>query len=391
MRRSEIAQEVRKMRFEEIYERFTQGRIDCETAAELLGTSVSTFYRMRGRYAEDGLEGLLDRRLGKMSARRAPVDEVLKVVSLYKTTYPDFTVKHFHEKLPRYGINRSYTWTKNTLQEAGLASKASRRGAHRRKRARRPLVGMMLHQDSSSHEWIPGHRWDLVVTMDDATNEIYSALFVEEEGTLSTFRALHEVIETHGLFGSLYTDRGSHYFKTPESGGKVNKSNPTQVGRALAHLGIEHIAAYSPQARGRSERMFGTLQQRLPQELRVHGISTMQEANKFLRDVYIQEFNARFQVPPEEQGSAFVPLIGLNLADVLCVQEERTVGNDNTVRYNKLQLQLPADKHRQHYVKAKVRVHEYVDGSLAVFHGPRKLAAYDAYGQEKQTANRSAA
>ncbi len=383
MRRSEIAQEVRMMRFEEIYGRFESGRINCEAAAELLGMSVSTFYRMRGRYAEQGPQGLADRRLGKLSARRAPVDEVARVLGLYKTTYPDFTVKHFHEKLPGYGINRSYTWTKNTLQQAGLTPRAPRRGAHRRKRARRPLAGMLLHQDGSRHEWLAGCVWDLIVTMDDATNEVYSAFFTEEEGTMSTFRALREVIAAHGLFGSLYTDRGSHYFHTPEAGGKVDKANPTQVGRALAQLGIEHIAAYSPQARGRSERMFGTLQGRLPQELRVHGITSMDEANEFLRRVYIPAHNARFRVRAQEQGSAFIPWIGHNLADVLCVQEERVVGNDNTVRYKHRQLQVPANRHRQHYVRARVRVHEYADGSMAVFHGPRKLAEYDAQGEEK--------
>lgn len=363
--------------------RFQSGRIGCEAAAELLGMSVSTFYRMRGRYAEQGLEGLSDRRLGKLSARHAPVDELARVVSLYRTTYPDFTVKHFHEKLPSYGIHRSYTWTKNTLQQAGVVLAAPRRGAHRRKRVRRPLAGMLLHQDGSRHEWLAGSMWDLIVTMDDATNEMYSAFFTEEEGTMSAFRALQEVIEEHGLFGSLYTDRGSHYFRTPEAGGKVDKANLTQVGRALRQLHIEHIAAYSPQARGRSERMFGTLQGRLPQELRVHGITSLAEANEFLRRVYIPAHNARFRVPAQEQGSAFIPWIGPGLSDILCVQEERVVGNDNTVRYRGCQLQVPADRHRHHYVRARVRVHEYADGSMAVFHGPRKLAEYDAKGQEK--------
>jgi len=390
MRRSEINQEVRMMRFEEIYERFQSEQIGCEVAADLLGMSLSTFYRMRRRYDEQGLEGLADKRLGKLSARRATVDEVCRVLSLFETLYYDFTVKHFHEKLPGYGINRSYTWTKNKLQEAGLVSKASHRGAHRRRRPRKPLPGMMLHQDGSTHRWVPGVYWDLIVTMDDATNEIYSAFFVEEEGTSSTFQALGEVIQAKGLFCSLYVDRASHYWMTPEAGGPVDKSQLTQVGRAMAQLGIDMIPAYSPEARGRSERMFGTLQKRLPQELRLEKIADMEAANRFLRDHYIPEHNARFKVAPEEQGAAFVPWVGSELDEVLCIQEERTVSNDNTVRFKGRVLQIPPCKHRHHYVKVKVRVHEYPDGRMSVFHGPRKLATYGADGCLEEAGQKAA-
>ncbi len=239
----------------------------------------------------------------------------------------------------------------------------------------------MLHQDGSKHQWVRDRYWDLIVTMDDATSEIYSAFFLAEEGTMSTFRALAEVIGERGLFCSLYADRAGHYWHTPEAGGKVDKDNPTQVGRALERLGIELIAAYSPEARGRSERMFGTLQNRLPQELRLAGITTMAEANRFLKQGYLPAHNARFAVEPEEPGSAFVPWAGAGLADILSIQEERSVSNDNTVRYKRLVLQIPADRHRHHYVRAKVRVHEYPDGQLAVFHGPRCLARYDKRGE----------
>ena len=380
MRRSEVLQEVKRMRFEDLYGRYQSRSLSCEEAAELLNMSVSTFYRMRRRYEEEGPEGLADRRLGKVSARRAPVDEVMRVLNLFETRYFDFTVKHFHEKLLDHGISRSYTWTKKVLQRSGLVRKAPRRGAHRRKRARRPLPGMMLHQDGSSHEWIRGCLWDLIVTMDDATSDVYSGFFVEEEGTMSSFIGLREVMEEYGLFCALYTDRGSHYFYTPEAGGKVDKTKLTQVGRALQQLGIEHIAAYSPQARGRSERMFETLQNRLPQELRVAGITSMEEANRFLKEVYWPRHNQRFAVGPEEQGTAFTLWVGDGLEDILSVQENRTVNNDNTVRYKGRVLQIPEDRHRYHYVKAKVRVHEYPDGTLAVFHGPRKLAHYEPDG-----------
>ena len=260
-----------------------------------LGVSERTFRRWRDRFEADGAEGLYDRRLGRVSARRAPIDEVARVLELFDTRYWDFTAKHFHEKLvAEHGCGRSYNWVRLTLQAYGRRRAAPRRGAHRRKRPRRALPGMMVHQDGSRHGWLAGQPpLDLIVTMDDATSEIYSAFFVEEEGTMSSFRALSEVIGERGLFCSLYADRASHYWHTPDAGGKVDKDNPTQVGRALQRLGIELIAAYSPEARGRSERMFGTLQKRLPQELRLAGITGIDEANRFLKGQALVPFGGQ--------------------------------------------------------------------------------------------------
>ena len=383
MGRADQDRGLRLMRFEEVYGRTRGGALSQLEAAEVLGISERTFRRWRDRYEAEGAEGLYDRRLGRVSSRRAAVDEVARVLDLFDTRYWDFTSKHFHEKLvSEHGVGRSYNWVRLTLQAHGRVRAAPRRGAHRRKRARRALPGMMLHQDGSRHEWVSGRWWDLIVTMDDATSEIYSAFFVSEEGTMSSFSALREVIEAHGLFCSLYADRGSHYWRTPEAGGKVDKEKPTQVGRALGQLGVDLIAAYTPQARGRSERMFGTLQQRLPQELRLAGVEDIVSANRFLRDAFVPSHNARFAVPAEGEGSAFVPWAGAGaLADILCVQEERVVGNDNTVRYKRLTLSIPPDTHRRHYVKSRVRVHEYPDGGLAVFAGPRRLADYDREGR----------
>ena len=379
MGRVGVLSEVRMMRFDEVMGRLNDGRLSCEEAADVLGMSASTFYRWRRRYEAQGLEGLADGRLGKASGRRAPVDEVTRMLELFETRYFDFNVRHFHEKLAEHGIQRSYTWTKTKLQEAGKVKKAKKRGAHRRRRPRKPLPGMMLHQDASRHQWVADQWWDLIVTMDDATSEIYSAFFMAEEGTASSLRGIQEVIACHGLFSSLYADRGSHYWVTTEAG-KVDKDNPTQVKRALDRLGIELIAAYSPEARGRSERMFGTLQGRLPQELRLAGITDMEAANRFLTETFLPEHNKQFRESPAEQGLAFTPWVGSNLADILCIQEERVVGNDNTVRYERRVLQIPADRHRHHYVKCRVKVHEYPDGTLAVFHGPRCLARYRADG-----------
>jgi transposase len=391
MKRTEQAQGLRLMKFEEVYGRLRRGALSQVEAAEVLGMSERNFRRWRVRYNAEGAEGLYDRRLGRVSAQRAPVDEVMAVLELFDSRYWDFGTKHLHETLlAEHGFRRSYNWLRITLQAHGRIRPAPRRGAHRRKRPRRPMVGMMLHQDGSRHEWIAGQTWDLIVTMDDATSEIYSAFFVAEEGTMSTFRGLHAVIAERGLFCSLYADRGSHYWHTPAAGGRVDKGNPTQVGRALARLGIELIPAYSPEARGRSERMFDTLQKRLPQELRLAGIATMEAANRFLEDLYLPRHNARFARAAEEAGSAFVPFAG-NLDDVLCVQEERQVGNDNTVRYKNRTLQIPADRHRHHYVKATVRVHAYPDGRLAVFHGPRRLAVFAADGTPVDASSQHAA
>ena len=361
MNRAEVLQEVRLMKFDELYSRRTADKLTQEQAAEILGISVRTMRRWEERYEAEGAEGLYDRRLGKLANNRVPADTAMEMLELFDTRYWDYTPKHFHEKLvAHHGFTQSYNWVRLTLQRHGRVQPAPRRGAHRRKRARRPMVGMMLHQDGSTHQWIPDQWWDLIVTMDDANSQIYSAFFVPEEGTMSSFTGITEVIETHGLFCSLYADRGPHYWHTSEVGGKVDKENLTQVGRALQQLGIELIPAYSAEARGRSERMFGTLQKRLPQELRSHGITTMDEANRFLKEVYLPEHNTRFVKAPEDEASAFVPFAG-NVRDTLCIQEERVVGNDNTVRYKRLVLQIAANRHRHHFVKAKVRVHAYPD------------------------------
>ena len=300
---------------------------------------------------------MYDRRLGRVSARRAPVDEVMRVLELFETRYPDFTAKHFHEKLVcEHGFGLSYNWLRLSLQAHGKIKPAPRRGAHRRKRPRRPVVGMMLHQDGSSHEWVAGPWWDLIVTMDDATSEVYSGFFVAEEGTMSTFCGLGEVIAENGLF-SRSTPIGPCTTGTRPRPAAV-WTRTTRPRSAGPWLGIELIAAYSPQARGRSERMFGTLQKRLPQELRLAGIATMAEANRFLEELFWPAHNARFARPAADTGSAFVAFAG-TLEDILCAQEDRVVAGDNTVRYKNRTLQIPADRHRHHYVKAQVRVHEY--------------------------------
>jgi len=374
------------MRFEELYARRQRRELTMATAAAILGITERTFRRWSARYEAGGAEGIEDRRLGRTSDRAVPVDEALRMVTLYETQYRGWTVKHFHERWQaEHGGTRSYTWVKNTLQAAGHMARAPQRVAHREKRPRKPLPGMLLHQGGSTHEWVSGCQWDLIVTMDDATSELYSAFFVDEEGTMSSFRGLQEVIETKGLFSSLYTDRGSHYWHTEETGGKVDKTRLTQVHRALQQLGITLILADSPESRGRSERAFRTLQDRLPKELALAGITEMAAANQYLATQFLPAHNQRFAVPAAEAGTAFVPWSGTGLAEIFCVQKDRVVANDNTVHYQGVSLQIPPDRHRFHYVKVTVQVHEYPDDTLAVFHGPRCLARYDAEGRLIET------
>ena len=380
MKRTELLQEIRKMRFEEAYGGWEAGRLTQVEAASLLGVCERTFRRYLSRYEEGGLEGLIDRRLEQVSHRKAPVDEVMALTASYRSRHLGWSAKHFYAWYRKDGGTRSYTWVKSRLQEEALVPKAKARGVHRKRRERSPWPGLMIHQDGSTHEWVAGQHWDLIVTMDDATNEHYSMFFVEEEGTLSSLRGVREVIESRGLFSSFYSDRGSHYWHTPEAGGKVDKQHLTQFGQAMKRLGIEMIAAYSPEARGRSERMFRTHQERLPRELALAGITDLAGANRYLHEVYRPAFNAEFMQPAMEEGSAFVGWIGGGLDDILCERFERTVGNDNCVSFEGMKLQIPADRHRCHYVKAKVAVLRRTDHTLAIFHGPRKLADYDQAG-----------
>jgi hypothetical protein len=380
--RARVLQEIRTMRFEEVYDRWSEHRLTQQEAADLLGVCERQFRRQCRRYEGEGIDGLIDLRLGQVSSKRAPVDEVMRLVEQYRSRYVGWTVKHFYSKYREHKGQRSYNFVRLALQREGVVTKAKRRGAHRRRRERKPLIGMMLHQDGSRHEWLAGQQHDLIVTLDDATGAIYSAFLVAEEDTMSSFFGVAEVIARYGLFNSLYTDRGSHYWHTAKAGGKVDRINLTQFGRAMTQLGIEMIPAYSPEARGRSERAFGTLQDRLPKELLDAGITEAAVANRFLKRRFVPAYNREFMVAAAEIGSAFVPWIGGSLKDILCLQEERVVRPDNCVAYQNQLLQIPADRHRCHYVKAKVRVHEYPNHQLAIFHGPRCLAHYDANGKE---------
>jgi transposase len=372
----------RAMKVQEVILRAMAKKITWWQAAEILGLSDRSMRRWRERYEEFGYDGLFDRRQGKPSPKRVPVALVEQVLGLYRDRYFDLNVRHFHEKLhAEHGVDLSYTWVKLALQGAGLVTRGRKRGVHRKRRPRRPLPGMLLHIDGSHHRWFQDERWyDLIVILDDATSEIYYAQLVEEESTVTVMAALRAVIERKGLFCALYSDRGSHFWLTPKEGGKVDPHRLTQVGRALRELGIQMIPAYSPQARGRSERNFGTWQGRLPQELRLHGIASVEEANRFLREHYIAEFNRSFQVRAAERGTAFLPRRAQNLDLVFSLQFERAVNRDNTVSFQNLNLQIEAVRWRATLAGCTVRVHQHLDGSLTITHGPQRLGRYNAEG-----------
>ena len=384
----------RAMKVQEVILRAMAKKISWWQAAEIIGISDRQMRRWRERYEEGGYDGLIDRRRGRPSEKRVPLAQAEQVLGFYREKYFDLNVRHFHEKLgAEHGIHLSYTWVKSALQGAGLVAKARKRGMHRKRRERRPLPGMLLHIDGSRHQWFQDERWyDLIVILDDATSEIYYAQLVEEESTVTVMAALREVIERKGLFCALYSDRGSHFWLTPKAGDKVDPHRLTQVGRALRDLGVQMIPAYSPQARGRSERNFGTWQGRLPQELRLHGISTLAEANRFLREHYLAEFNRRFQVPAAQRGTAFTACPRRDLDLIFSLQFERTVSRDNTVSFQNLALQIDKVSWRGTLAGCNVIVHQHLDGTLSMTHGPRRLERYTSQGTPiTQTATKQAA
>jgi len=352
-------------------------------AAEICGITARQMRRLKQRYERHGYDGLVDGRSGKPRRKRIPVATIARLCQLRREQYAEFSVQHFWEKATEeHQLAISYTWAKLALQAAGLAEKSPGRGKYRRRRERRPLRGMMLHLDGSTHQWLAEQPMqDLIVVQDDADSRILYAQFVPQEGTLSTFAALTHVLRTAGRFCELYTDRGSHFCYTPVAGAAATTTHQGQVSRALQALGIRQILAYSPQARGRSERTFQTIQGRLPQELRAAGITTYAAANAYLDQTFTPDFNRRFTVTPAQSGSAFVPMVGIALDLLLSVQHERTVYNDSTVSFESLRLQLPPDDQRAHYVRCPVLVHEFPDGELGVSYQGRLLARYDRAGQ----------
>ena len=378
------------MKLQDVLLKAMAKRITWWEAAEIIGVTDRTMRRWRERLEADGYSGLVDRRKGKPSDRRVPVAKVEQVLGLYRDTYFDLNMRHFHEKLrEEHGIELSYTFVQKALQGAGLVARGRKRRKHRRRRERRPMPGMLLHIDGSKHQWFGDERWyDLIVILDDATSEIYYAQLVEEESTRTVMEGLRTVIENKGLFCALYSDRGSHFFVTPKAGEKVDKHRPTQVGRALRELGVQMIPAYSPQARGRSERSFGTWQGRLPQELRLAAITTLEGANEFLRQQYIAVFNQKFMVASAEKGTAFRRTTRSDLDWIFTVQTERIVAKDNTVAILERAWQLEKSRFRSSLAGCTVTIHQHLDGNVSIRYGPHVVGRYTATGETRSASGK---
>lgn len=381
MTRYSMAATVKAMKIQEVILKAASGEILWIEAADIIGVSYRTMKRWKTRYEQFGYDGIFDRRMHSPSPKQAPLSEIQNILQLYRTHYKGFNATHFHEKLKEHhNVHRGYTFVKTLLQTAGEIDKTRKRDKHRIRRPRKPLPGMMLHLDGSSHEWIPdqpGVFYDLLVLLDDATNRIYEMRLVDEEDTRQCMVLLRDCVQKRGIFCSLYSDRAAHFFLTPKAGGKVQEGHFTQIGRALNDLGIRMIPAYSPQARGRGERMNETLQGRLPNEFRLHGIKTLEAANRFLKDHFIPDLNKRFAKPPEQKGSAFVPVPAhLDLDLIFSIQSERTVNQDNTVPYQNRIFQISPSNLRVSFAKCRILVHEHLDQSVSITYGPHLLGYY---------------
>jgi transposase len=373
----------RMMKLQDVILKAMAKKISWIEAAEIAGVTDRTMRRMRERYQEFGYNGLFDQRRGKRSMHRVPMETAEEVLRLYREIYFDLNMRHFHEKLrDEHNIGLSYTWVQQALQGAGLVAKKRKRGPHRRRRPRRPMAGMLLHIDGSKHRWLQGDQWhDLIVILDDATSEIYYAQLVEEESTRTVMAGLREVVETKGLFCALYSDRGSHFFVTQKAGDRVDKHRLTQVGRAMKELGVQIIPAYSPQARGRSERSFGTWQGRLPQELRLAQVTTVEGANRFLREQYITRFNGQFTVAAQQKGTAFRRTSRTDLNWIFTVQTERVVAKDNTVAIGDRTWQIDKTRFRNTLAGTTVMIHEHLNGGISIRFGPHVVGRFTADGK----------
>lgn len=379
----------RAMTVQEVMLKALSGEVHWFRAAEILGWSPRTLRRWRERFETHGHSGLIDRRLLRPSKRRVPPAQLELVLRLYRERYAGFNVRHFHQIATRdHGVTVSYSFAKQTLQAAGLVKRHRARGRHRLRREPRACFGEMLHLDGSVHEWFTGEavRPCLIAVSDDATKRVVHAALYPSESTWAVMSSLAVVFRTAGLPMALYTDRAHWAFHTPKANGPVDKTRLTQVGRALARLGIEHIPSYSPQARGRSERLNRTFQDRLTNELRVAGITTLPAANRYLAEHFVPQHNATFMRAPRDPASAFVPLGSVGLDDILCHEEERVVARDNTVVIAGRGLQIAAQAGRRSCVGLTVTVRRHLDGRHTITRGTQRLGTFRDDGQPMDAA-----
>jgi transposase len=380
----------RAMKVKDVLVRAISGEYTWWQAAEILGMSLRSVRRWRLRMERHGYTGLIDMRRGVPSPRRAPVAEVQRIVGLYRDTYRGYNARHFYQTVKReHGVRLSYSLVRQLLQSAGLMKKGRARGRHRMRRPRRARFGEMLHLDGSPHCWlalVPEEKQTLIQVVDDATSRLLYAQLWPGETTRAVMTAMREIVREHGIPESFYTDRAGWAFDTPKAGGKVSRTNLTQVGEVLARLGVEHIPSYSPQARGRSERMNRTLQGRLVNELRVAQVTALEAANEYLRERYLPTHNEEFAKPSADSTSAFVELGDVDLDEVFYEEAVRKVGKDNTVGIDGVLLQVEKQAGRRTCSGLSVQVRRHLDGGYTVRRGAQRLGAYDAYGRPRPPA-----
>jgi transposase len=379
----------RTMRVKEVLMRAVQREVSWIQAADILGISARSMRRWKVKFETAGLEGVVDGRTrGHASSRRVTKQELEYLLRLYERRYQGVNVRHFCAIARReHGLRWSYSFVRQALQVAGLIKKRRPRGRHRLRRPPRACFGEMLHLDGSPHAWLalrPQERQCLIAVVDDATRRLLHAHLCAHEGTEPVLTALHAVVSRYGVPQALYTDRASWAAHTPQRGGLIDPDRPTQVGRALARLGVEHIFAYSPQARGRSERLNRTLQDRLVQELRLARIATPERANRFIAEVFLDRYNEEFAVAPTDPASAFVTAGGADLDQILCHEESRQVGKDNTVALEGVRLQIAKQPGRSSCAGLSVTVRRHLDGTHSIWWGPRRLGRFDDHGRPRK-------
>jgi transposase len=386
---SEAAWE-RAMKIQEVILRALSGEIHWFQAAEILGVSTRTMRRYRWGLDKWGYDSLFDRRHRRPSPRSVPVGEVKRILGLYRERYRGWNTRHFYQTLRReHGVRVSYTFVKQALQEAGLVPKRQARGRHRRRRERKACFGEMLHIDGSKHAWLsllPEQKQTLITVVDDATSRLLYAQLWMEESTQAVLAAVRQVVETFGIPASIYTDRASWAFETPEAGKSVSKTHLTQVGEVLKRLGVEHIPSYSPQARGRSERMNGTLQGRLVNELKLAGARSLETANAYIRDSYLEVHDQAFAVEPRDPESAFVTRGNADLDEIFCRETLRQVGKDNVVTCGKTAFQISKQPGRKTCAGLVVIVRQRMDGRWSIHRGTQLLGRYEADGRPVEAA-----
>jgi len=380
----------RAMKVRDVILQALAGKLTWIQAADILGMSPRTLRRWRQKFEEHGVDRLVDRRRERPSARAIPAAELRSWLTLYRKQYAGYNARHFWSTCRReHGLKWSYTLLRAALQTAGLVRKHRPRGRHFRRREPRPCFGEMLHLDGSRHRWLalrPEEYQHLIVIVDDATRQVLYAQLAEGESSHAVMAALAAVLRTHGLPQALYTDRAGWAAVTRKAGERPEPGRLTQVGRALQRLGIEHILAYSPQARGRSERVNRTLQDRLVNELRVAGIRSLERANQFLRERFLPVYNTEFGKPPADATTVFVPLGDTDLDAILCHEEERVVAKDNTVQLDGVRLQIDRQPGRVTCAGLTVTLRRHLDGNHSVLWGKRCLGRYDSRGRRLEVA-----